>query len=113
MEFSNSVYTEIWAIIERLDEKEYKKIPENIKKAIKENRDLDYNFKLNEDGLLEEQELQEETRALLYILYRDYIATEEEKHNMIQKEIKEIKQTEHEKKTRYDTNVFSKKNDIE
>ncbi len=108
MEFSNRVYTEIWAIIEKLDEKECEKIPENIKNTIKENRDLDYNFKLDEERLLEEQDLQEETRALLYILYRDYIATEEEKHNIIQKELKETKQIEKTKKIKYNTNIFKK-----
>ena len=44
----NDAYTEVYEIIELLDKEEYNKIPSEIIKAIKENRNLEYKFKLDE-----------------------------------------------------------------
>ena len=47
-------YTEVYEILEQLDEEEYNKIPSNVITAIRENRNTEYEFEVDEE--LEQKE---------------------------------------------------------
>ena len=74
-----NAYTEVYEIIKQLDEEEYNKIPSEVIKAIEENRNTEYEFDLDEDIELKDQELLPETKAILFNLFRDYLSTAEQK----------------------------------
>ena len=44
-------YTEVYEILEQLDEEEYNKIPSNVITAIRENRNTEYEFELDRNAL--------------------------------------------------------------
>ena len=79
-----SAYMEVYTILSLLDKEEYEKIPKNVIDVIERNKDNEYNFELNENKELKDQELQVETRAILFSLYRDYLAPEEHRKKIIQ-----------------------------
>ena len=70
---------EVDAILNYLNEEDYNKIPQNIINAIKENKNKNYTFNYDDELELKEQHLLKETRAILYNLFRDYLATPEQK----------------------------------
>ena len=72
-------YTEVYEILEQLDEEEYNKIPSNVITAIRENRNTEYEFEVDEELELKEQELLPETKAILFNIFRDYLSTPEQK----------------------------------
>ena len=78
-----NAYTEVYEIIKQLDEEEYNKIPSEVIKAIEENRNTEYEFDLDEDIELKDQELLPETKAILFNLFRDYLSTAEQKEKII------------------------------
>ncbi len=108
----NDAYTEVYEIIELLDKEEYNKIPSEIIKAIKENRNLEYKFKLDEKIELKEQQLLPETKAILFNMFRDYLSTPEQKEIIIKRQAEERKRIEQMKKIEYNSNLFEKKSNI-
>lgn len=76
-------YTEVYEILSYLKKEDYDKIPEEIITAIKENRDINYVYEMNEDIDLESQEMLRETKAILFNLFRDYLCTEEQRETII------------------------------
>lgn len=76
-------YTEVYEILSYLKKEDYDKIPEEIITAIKENRDVNYVYEMNEDIDLESQEMLRETKAILFNLFRDYLCTEEQRETII------------------------------
>ena len=85
-------YTEVYEILEQLDEEEYNKIPSNVITAIRENRNTEYEFEVDEELELKEQELLPETKAILFNIFRDYLSTPEQKEKIINhfKDFKEL-----------------------
>ena len=73
--------TEVYSIIKHLDERKYKKIPKKLVEAIRYNMDLKYEV---DYAKLMENQLLEDTRKILSVLYIDYIASYEERE-VIQK----------------------------
>jgi len=77
-------FTEVYEILIYLDEEYFNKIPTQIIKAIEENRDTEYFFYVDESLPFTEQKLLEETRAILFNLYRDYLSDPEIKNKILQ-----------------------------
>ena len=53
-----------------------------------------------------------ETKAILYNLYKNYLATEEQRKVLIEKEKNELYKIEEAKKKKYSTEIFNDKNEI-
>ena len=104
-----NAYTEVYEIIKQLDEEEYNKIPSEVIKAIEENRNTEYEFDLDEDIELKDQELLPETKAILFNIFRDYLSTPEQKEKIIKMQNEERQKNELKKKKKYDVNVFENK----
>ena len=101
-----NAYTEVYTILQDLDEEEYKKIPPEVIKAIEKNRNLEYNIELDEDLELKEQSLLPQTKAILFNLFRDYLATPEQKEKIIKMQNKERAKIELKKKQMYNSEIF-------
>ena len=101
-----NAYTEVYTILQDLDEEEYKKIPPEVIKAIRENRNLEYDFELDDDLELKEQTLFPQTKAILFNLFRDYLATPEQKEKIIKMQNEERAKIELKKKQMYNSEIF-------
>ena len=104
-----NAYTEVYTILQDLDEEEYKKISPEVIKAIKENRNLEYYFELDNDLELKEQTLLPQTKAILFNLFRDYLATSEQKEKIIKMQNEERAKIELKKKQMYNSELFPNK----
>lgn len=104
-----NAYTEVYEIIKQLDEEEYNKIPSEVIKAIEENRNTEYEFDLDEDIELKEQELLPETKAILFNLFRDYLSTPEQKEKILKMQAEERLRNEQKKQEQYNLDIFANK----
>lgn len=77
-------YTEVFYIINEMSEELRSKIPSEIIKNIEKKMDRTYDFNIEED--IENAELLEDTEKILSVLYTDYLATDEEREVIKNKE---------------------------
>lgn len=75
-------YTEILEIIKYLPHDEYEKIPKENVEFYKNYRDPLYQFKYNPYKSLNEQNVLRETKAIIVDLFREVIATKEQKEKL-------------------------------
>lgn len=108
-----NAYTEVYEILERLDEEEYSKIPSEVITAIRENRNVEYEFELDEELELKEQELLPETKAVLFNIFRDYLSTPEQKEKIIKMQAEERQKNEQKKAKQYNSNLFANKQNVQ
>ena len=101
--------SEVYSIINHLDNNLYKKIPDNFIKMIENNRDLKYDVDIDYTKNINEQNLLRETRVILSLIYRDYLCTKEEKEKIILKDKKELEQKEQMLREKYKID-FDKRN---
>ena len=102
----NNAYAEVYTILQYLNEEEYNKIPPEIVDAIRLNRNVEYEYTLNNELDLEKQPMLPETKAILFNLFRDYLATPEQKNKIIRMQNEERQKNEIRKQQLYNTNVF-------
>ena len=69
----NNAFTEVYTILNYLDEEEYNKIPSEVINAITANMNTKYNYVMNEEIDLTKQPMLDETRAILFNIFRDYL----------------------------------------
>ena len=108
--YSNA-YAEVYTILEYLDEEEKNKIPQKILDAIEQSRNSEYIFDLEDDIELQEQILLPETRAILFNLFRDYLAEPWQREKIIKMQQEEREKNELNKRQVYSINVFEDKQD--
>ena len=94
-------YSEVYEILKYLDENNKAKIPKEVIDAICENRNMDYTFELDEEKTLQEQNLLPETRAILFNLFRDYLASPRQKEIVIKMQRDEVRRNEIRKKENF------------
>lgn len=97
----NKAFTEVYTILQYLDEEELGKIPNEIRDVIEENRDKEYTYEMNADLDLKEQNMLPETKALLFNLFRDYLSLPEQKEKIIRMQNEERIKNEEKKKIEY------------
>ena len=73
-----NAYTEVYEILNCLDKDEYNKIPVELIEVFEENRNLDYEYEINQEQDLTKQPMLIETKAILLNIFRDYLATPEQ-----------------------------------
>lgn len=103
---------EVEAVLSCLNNKEYNKIPQSIIKSITENKDENYIFCNDKNLEYEYWGLMSETKAILYNIFKKYLATDEEKKFLVEREKFEIRKLEKQKMAKYNENRF-KLNKIE
>ena len=105
----SKAYVEVLEIISHFSEEDFKKIPKSEIDFYNENKDNEYEFKINPNIDLNEQNISREANAILVALYRDYFATESQKQ-ILEKLLKQNEQKEEEKKReKYNPNDIFKK----
>ena len=78
-------YTEAYYIIKKLPNELIEKIPLKVLEAIKQNMDKNYDFKVENDNF-ENVELMDDTEKILSVIYTDYLASDEERKIILNKE---------------------------
>lgn len=104
-------YTEVLEIINHFSEDEYKKIPKEKIDFYEKHKDRKYDFKINPNIDLTEQNISRKANAILVSLFRDYFATAKQKEilkNLLQQNQEKL---EKEKYLKYNPdNIFNKSN---
>ena len=104
-------YTEVLEIINHFSEDEYKKIPKEKIDFYEKHKDRKYDFKINPNIDLAEQNISRKANAILVSLFRDYFATAKQKEilkNLLQQNQEKL---EIEKYLKYNPdNIFNKSN---
>ena len=103
----NNAYTEVYIILQELNEEEYNKIPPEVIKTIEANRNEDYEYELDAELELKDQPMLPETKAILFNLFRDYLATPEQKAKIIRMQNEARQKNELKKQQIYNTDVFA------
>lgn len=84
------------------------KIPVQFRKIISENKAKDYKVEIKEP--LEEEKLKEETVIILGLIYRDFLASPEEREELQAKDAEELKKIEEDMQQKYDMDkIFEKR----
>ena len=107
-----NAYTEVYTILENMDEEDFNKIPPEVIQAIEENRNLEYEFELDDELELKEQVLLPETKAILFNIFRDYLSTPEQKEKIIRMQNEERQKNEMKKQHIYHSEVFDNKKEV-
>ena len=94
MNNSRNAYAEVYTILQGLDLEEYNKIPPEVIKAIKKYMNGEYKYKLDDELELKDQPMLKETKAILFNLFRDYLATPEQKEKIVKIQSKERQKNE-------------------
>ena len=101
---------EVNQILMYTEENIVSKIPEKFKKFIENNMDQNHIIEINKNKSLVEQNIMEETKQILALIYRDYICSKEERANLILQEQQERQKIEKEKQEKYNID-FEKRNE--
>ena len=84
------------------------KIPAQFRQIISENKADNYKVEIKEP--LEEENLKKETVIILGLIYRDFLASPEEREELQVKDAEELKRIEQEMQEQYDVeNIFKKR----
>ena len=92
---------EVDSILSYTDSKILEKIPKSFQQFVKENKEKDYTVTIHKGVSLEQQNISKEAKAILALLYRDYICDKEERKRLIEEENKEKKIIEQQKHEKY------------
>lgn len=104
-------YKEILEILKYVPEESVKKIPHEMRDMFEKEQLKTYDFQIDTSKTFEEQELLEETKAILANIFRDYWATPYQKERIEIKEKYDRQQSEEQKRKRYNPNdLFKNKN---
>ena len=102
-----NAYAEVYTILQELNEEEYNKIPPEIVEAIKVNRSEEYEYFLEDELELKDQPMLPETKAILFNLFRDYLANPEQKTKIIRMQNEARQKNELKKQQMYNRDVFT------
>ncbi len=108
----NQSFSEVYDIIMHFEKDLFNKIPKGFLKMIKQNRDLKYKVDIDYDKNINEQDLLQDTRAILSLIYRDYLCSPEEKIELIKKDKMELVREEEKRREKYNTDDIFKKKSI-
>ena len=104
-----NAYAEVYTILQELNEEEYNKIPPKVIKTIEANRNEEYEYELDDELELKDQPMLSETKAILFNLFRDYLATPEQKAKIIRMQNEARQKNELKKQQMYNTDLFANK----
>ena len=104
-------YTEVLVILNHVSKEDINKIPQNVINGFELNKDKNHHFEIDFEMPLEEQDILEETKDILSVLFRDYWASQEQKNKILAKENHDRMISEEEKRKKFDVNDLFKTND--
>lgn len=104
-----NAYAEVYTILKYLKPEERNKIPQNFIKTIKENKNDNYILYIDWSKELKEQNLLIETRAILFNIFKDYLATKTQRDKIGKMQREEIYRNELNKKSNYNSDIIFKR----
>lgn len=99
---------EVYDIIQHLDESDKTKISKNMIEFLDNHKDSTYEVKIDYSKSIVDQDILQETRAILSILYRDYLCSKEEKEVLKRIESFEMAMQDEEKHKKYEVKFDEK-----
>ena len=102
-------YKEVVEILKYVPKESVKKIPQTMIDTFNAKMDNTYNFSIDINKSFEEQELLDETKAILANIFRDYWATQYQKERIQAKERYDREKIEEEKREKYNSDIFKAK----
>ena len=102
-------YKEVIEILSFVPKESVDKIPQTMIDTFKAKMDKEYDFKVDINKSFEEQELLDETKAILANIFRDYWATPYQKEKIEAKERYDRKKSEESKRKQYNPDEIFKK----
>ena len=109
----NKAYKEVVEILKYMPKESVEKIPNDMREMFEAEMDKTYEFKINESKEFEEQDLLEETKAILANIFRDYWATPYQRERILAKEQQDRQRAEEQKRANYNPNDIFKKKDAQ
>lgn len=104
-------YKEVIEVLKYTNRDDVNKIPKDMILLWKQNMKKDYNFQIDENKPIEDQDLSDETKAILANIFKDYWATDYQKQRIEAKEKYDLEQIEKEKYEKYNPDdIFKNKN---
>ena len=101
-----NAYAEVYEILSYLDKEEYNKIPKELIEVFEENRNLEYEYEVNEEQDLTNQPMLIETKAILLNIFRDYLATPEQSSKIKRWLYEDREYLDQQKRKKYPGNMF-------
>ena len=101
--------SDLSVIIQMMSENMRQKISPKFIKFIEENKDMNYESNINKKIPIRNQKLNENTKMLLALIYRDYLCSESIRKELLKKEKIEIENIENEQRKKYEINFEDKK----
>ena len=109
----HKAYKEVIEILKYLPKESVNKRPKTIIETFEKKQKKDYVFNIDINKTFEEQNLLEETKDILAIIFRDYWATPYQREKIQEKEKYERQKIEEEKLKKYNPkNIFKNKKNI-
>lgn len=107
--FNTKAVSEVIEILNHTDKEIVEKIPQKFIEFLFENEDNDYKPNIDFYDEQWEKSIQEDTQAILAMIYRDYIVSEDEKIKLLNEEQEEKLKQERELREKYNPdNLFKK-----
>lgn len=106
-------YKEVVEILKYVPKESVDKIPQTMLDTFNSKMDNSYNFSVDINKSFEEQELLEETKAILANIFRDYWATPYQKERIEAKEKYDRLKIEEEKRANCNYDIFKKESKTE
>ena len=97
------LYKDTYTIIEMMDDNLKSRINPDFIRFLKENQDNSFEGTINKNIPLKEQNLREEIKIMLSLIYIDYFCEKDEKDRIIQKEENNLREF-------YNRDIFEKNN---
>ena len=96
-----NAFSEVLEILFYIPQSQYQKLPKKLLQILEENCNPDYEFYYDSEKKLDEQNVLEETKAIIALIYRDYWADDEQRNQIIEKEKQELQNIEKQKNEKY------------
>ena len=103
-------FKEVLVILNFIPKEDYDKIPKDIISILQKFQDNTYKYNLDFDKEFKEQNILDETKAILANFYRDYWSTIDEKRKIVDRENIERLRVEEEKRKKYNTDQIFRTN---
>ncbi len=101
-------YTEVLEILKYIPKSEYNKIPKEIIENMQLNSDKEYKYEITNFDNFQNQNMLNETEAILAVIFRDYWATPYQKERIKEKELSEEIKNEKQKREEYNPDSIFK-----
>lgn len=102
---------EAFAVIMKLEFSDIQKIPDEFLNTLKNNMDQEYYAKLNVDEEYIDNNLSEDTKGILGLVYRDYLTDESERKELVEGENKSEEEYQEVLRDMFQSDLVFKNND--